>query len=69
MSKHEKFLKEQERLRKEEQKNNPMETFSDAFNRTHMPSLDGMTWRELGAVILFFLIIFVGYSLYKFLFN
>ena len=54
MSKHEKFVKEQESLRKEEQKNNPMETFSDAFNRTHMPSLDGMTWKQLGGVILFF---------------
>ena len=40
--------------------NNPMETFNDAFNRTHMPSLDKMTWKELGGVILFFLIIFAG---------
>ena len=69
MSKHEKFLKEQERLRKEGRKNKPMETFSDTFNRTYMPSLDGMTWKELGGVILFFIIVFVGYSIYKFFFN
>ena len=30
--------------------NTSIETFSDAFNRTHMPSLDKMTWKDLGAV-------------------
>ncbi|MCP1145107.1 DUF6366 family protein [Lysinibacillus endophyticus] len=71
MSKHNKFIKEQERLQQEEQKNHPTGTFNDSFNQTQsgMPNTSGMTWKEIGGLILFLLIIFVGYSIYKFFFN
>lgn len=60
--------KKRERLYREEQKNNPAGHFNDTFNRAQsgMPNTSGMSWKELGALILFFIIIFIGYSLYKF---
>ena len=68
MANYDRSKKERERLLQEEQKNNPTGTFNDSFNQTQsgMPNTSGMSWKEVGGLLLFLLVIYIGYSIYKF---
>lgn len=59
--------KERERLYRDEQQKNPAGNFNDHLNRTQagMPNTTGMSIKEIGALILIILVIFIGYSIYK----
>ena len=58
---------ERERLYQDEQQKNPAGNFNDHLNRTQagMPNTTGMSIKEIGALILIILVIFIGYSIYK----
>ncbi|MGE7023238.1 DUF6366 family protein [Solibacillus cecembensis] len=59
--------KQRERLTQEEHKKNPAGNFNDHLNRTQagMPNTSGMSVKEIGVLILIFVVLFVGYSVYK----
>ncbi len=58
---------EREILHQKELKKNPTGNFTDHLNRAQsgMPNTSGMSSKELGWVILFFVLLFLGYGLYK----
>ena len=58
---------ERELLYREEQQKNPTGNITDNLNRTQagMPNTIGMSTKEIGVLILFVLVIFIGYSIYK----
>ena len=69
MSKKEKPEELRDHLYKEELKNNPTGHFNDTFNRAQsgMPGTSGMSLKELGGVIVFFILVLIGYGIYKLL--
>lgn len=67
MSKKSESTNEQERIIRNEQKNNPTGNFNDSLNKAQsgMPNTSGMSLKEVGGIILFLIVIFLGYSLYN----
>ena len=70
MSKKSESKNEQERIIRNEQKNNPAGNFNDSLNKAQSgtPNTSGMSLKEVGGIILFLIVVLLGYGLYNMFF-
>ena len=70
MSKRDKSKNEQEIIYHKEQQNNPAGNLNDSLNKVQsgVPNTSGMSLKEIGGIILFFIVVLIGYGLYKMFF-
>lgn len=61
---------ERERLQRREHQKHPVGNAKDAFDRAQagMPDTRGMKAKELGGTILLIILIFIGFSVYRYFF-